>query len=112
MEMVSSFIVVLYEIFNFLDEISDTPENTTFYSLFVQDRKPCFHLVHPGSTGRCKMHVKTFVLCKPSLHFLVLVSGIIVRNNVYLFIGANGSIDEIEKIKVFMMAMSFVIFAK
>ena len=65
---------MLYEGFDFLNQVFDAYEDASLDSFCLKYAEPCFDLVHPRSTRRCEVDVETFMSLEPLLYLFVFVS--------------------------------------
>lgn len=73
--------------------------------VFADIPKEAFDHVHPRSACWRKVKMKSRVTLLPGLHFLMLMRGLIVANNVHFFIRWDTSFDQVQKLDPFLMAV-------
>ena len=72
-------------------------ENPAPKPLFGKIPEEAFDHVQPGCTGRCEVHMKARVALQPVDDFLMFVRGVVVANDMDLFVFRHGTFDLIEK---------------
>ena len=60
------------------DQIGNTVEDAALKTICRDAAKEALDHVEPGRGGRREMHVETRMLFQPSLHFRMLVRGVVV----------------------------------
>ena len=65
-------------------EVGDAAEDATADRLAVDDGEPGLNLVHPTRTGGREMQVYAWVLSQPCLDVWMLVSAVVVENEMKL----------------------------
>ena len=80
-------------------------ENPAPKPLFGKIPEEAFDHVQPGCTGRCEVHMKARVALQPVDDFLMFVRGVVVANDMDLFVFRHGTFDLIEKPDPFLMTM-------
>src|SRR5207249_6564276 len=74
--------------------------------------KESLHHVEPRRAGGSEVQMKARVSLKPALDLGVLVSGIVIADQVKLSIRRNGLVDQAEKPEPFLVAMPLLAQAK
>ena len=73
--------------------------------MFGEVSKEALDHVQPRCAGGCKVTVEAFVSRKPCLHFFMLVSCVVVANQMNIPILGNSAFDLVEKFQPFLMSM-------
>lgn len=73
-----------------------------------EQRKPPFHQIEPGGTGRGEMHMKAGALQQPAADEGGLVCAIVVEDQVHVQLGWNRRLNRIEKLTKFAAALPLV----
>jgi len=70
-----------------LNQVSDALKASVDDGLLSEIPKKSFHHVKPGSAGGCKMQVKAAMTRQPGFDLGMLVSGVVVDNEMELHLG-------------------------
>src|SRR5438552_19209913 len=89
-----------------LNEFIDRAENSTTKLAFGDVAKETFDHVEPGSAGRREMNVETVVAFHPCLDLRMFVRGVVIANDVNLFIRRRITFDQVQEPNPFLMTMS------
>jgi hypothetical protein len=93
------------------DEVEDTPECAAADWFPGDFRKPPFDLVEPGGTGGCEVHVITGSCCQPFAYLRMLMSSVVVENQVNRQLSIDRLVDPIEKVEKLLVPMPRLAFA-
>lgn len=91
---------------NLSGEIFDAVKSTTPYGLLGNEVEPDFHLVEPGSIGGGVMQMIAGSGREPASHFRVLMSAVIVHDEMDVQTGWNTGLDLLEKLQKLLMTMT------
>ena len=94
------------------DEFLQVAEDATAEPILSQVAKETFHHVQPGRAGGSEVQMKARVSRQPALDFGVLVSGVVVADQVELPIQRDGLVDQTKKLEPFLVAMPLLAQAK
>lgn len=86
-------------------QVADALEHSPAKALFAQVPKEALDHVQPRGAGRCEVAVETRVAFKPRLHFLMLVRGVVVTDEMNLPILGHAAFDQVKKAQPFLVAM-------
>ena len=80
------------------DEMGHTIEAPSANRLVGEYAKPDFYHVHPGSSGGSEVKVKPPVPLEPLLHLFVLMSAIVVQNQMHVESLGHRGVEGIQKL--------------
>ena len=80
-------IVVLDKGIDLFNQLIHAAKGTTADGTLSDEGKPAFHLIQPGRVGRGVVDVEAGPPRKPDSHLRVLVSGVVVHDEVHVVIG-------------------------
>ena len=103
---------MLDEVVDSGDKIFDASETAATDRLLGDETKPSLDLVEPGGVGWSVVNLKSGPLCQPESYLGVLVSGIVVDDEVDREIVGHGLVDAFEEAKKLLMAMAWFAFGE
>jgi hypothetical protein len=96
-EWFRGFIVFGHEAIDGGLEIDERSEHAALQATFAELREETFHGVKPGARRRYEMEGKAQVPSEPRPDLRVLVSGIVVQDQVHFFVRRTFTIDPVEE---------------
>jgi hypothetical protein len=100
-------IVVSHEAVDFLDQVAhDTEERAAADRAVDDEREPGLHLIEPTRVGGGVMEVEARMAGEPGLDPRMLVSGVVIGDQVRLKFGGNVVIEMIEKGQELLVPMA------
>jgi len=99
-------VVVLNEVIDFCGQVLDAPESSPSNHLLSDQVEPDLHLVKPGGIGRRQMDVKARMQGQPALHPGMLMSGVVVDNQMDIETFRNVGIDLFEEVEIVLVTMA------
>ena len=97
---------MLDEVIDFRDQVFDVPETTSSDGLPRDETKPPFDLIEPGRVGWRGVHLEALSLCHPESYLGMLMSVVVVDNEVDIETRGHGLIDTLEEFKKLLMTMA------
>ena len=104
--------MVMDEVIDLGRQFFHAPECASANGLLGNDVEPDLNLVKPGSVGRRQMDMETRVQGQPSLHPGMLVSGIVIDDQMNLQILRDIRIDMLQEVEVVLMAVPLLAFCE
>src|SRR3954447_22350596 len=101
-----AFVCLRQEAINRLLEIDDVAEDAAPEPLIGQLCEETFNRVDPGGRGRCEMKVKPRMLCEPDADICMLVSGIVVHDQMQVQIWRGLAVNPIEESDELLVSMA------
>jgi hypothetical protein len=90
-------VVVSHVAVDLADQIAHAAERVAPYGLVGDEREPAFYLIKPALIGGREMDVEAPMADKPSLDPRMLVSRVVVDDQMDLEIGRNTVVEMVEK---------------
>src|SRR5579875_2464333 len=103
---------MLDEFLDAANQLADTAEAAPADGLLRNQSEPAFDLIERGGISWRVMNVIARPLGQPQAHLAVLVSGVVIDNQVYIELGRDGSIDALQECQEFLMAVTRLAFGK
>lgn len=99
-------VVVLDEVVDSCDQVSDASEATSTDRLLGDKSEPTLHLIEPGRVGGSVVDLEAGTFCKPESDPGMLVSGVVVDDQMNIEFFRHGVIDALEELKELLMTMT------
>src|SRR2546425_2722834 len=87
------------------DQVANASEGPAPDLLLGQGREPAFHLIEPGGTGRGEVQVIAGMLGEPPPYTGMLVSAVVVQDQMDIDAGRHLAVDQAEKPQELLVAM-------
>ncbi len=97
--------MILYILLDGLDELASGFEYPSFEPVFGKVSKESFYHIQPGRAGGGEMKVEALVSFFPCLDLLMLVSRVVIANDMDLFIFWGVLFERIQKPDPLLMAV-------
>src|SRR5215472_7000542 len=91
---------------DFLHQLLDAAEGAAADRLLSDEAEPALDLIEPAGVSGGVMNVVAPMTCQPALDLLMLVSAVVVGNEVDVKPGWNVAVEMIKKGEKFLMAMT------
>ena len=93
-EGLRAFVVTVGVLVDGRDQLLDVAEDAPAEPVVGQIPEEALHHVEPGGTGRSEVDVKSRMARQPALHSGMLVGGVVVGNQVDLFLRRRGVVNQ------------------
>lgn len=97
--------MLIDEAIDFSGQVLDASERAPTNGLLSNDVEPDLHLVEPGGIGRRQMGMEPGVQGQPALHPGMLVSGIVINDQMDLQVSRDVRLDMLQEVEVLLMAV-------
>jgi len=99
-------VVVLNELVDSGDGVFDAAEAAAADRLLGNETEPALYLIEPGRVGGSVVHVKAGPLCEPEAHLGMLVSRVVVDDQMIVQLWGHRLVDALEKAEKLLMTVT------
>jgi len=97
---------MLDEVVDSCDQVFDAPEATSADRLLGDESEPTLDLIEPGRVGGSVVDLEAGTFCQPESHLGMLMSGVVVDDQMNIEFFWYGVIDALEELKELLMPMT------
>ena len=90
------------------NQLFDIAENSPPEPIVREIAEEAFDHIEPRTAGGCEMHVEALAASQPLLYFWVLVSSVIIRDQINVLSFGCDLVDDSQKLQPFLMPMPVV----
>ena len=98
--------MLLNVIVDCVDDLWNVLEHASAQTFVSEVAKKAFHHIEPGGAGWCEVYVKTWMPGQPAFNLWMLVSGVVIDDQMQVFLRRGLAVNELQKLQPFLMPMT------